>query len=720
MAVAFIYLVVVVVYLTVIISTIFNKPMSISLPGLENGTSEFTGLSYETLRANLYSNYSLDYTTKEQTDFAYVFGVLFSSVTGILAGANMSGELKKPSRSIPLGTLSAVAFVFFVYFSEAFFIAASCKHELLIYHYQVLQAINLWGPFLPMGILAATFSGELSTMIGSSRVLKALADDDLFGPLLGFVKRGTTKSGNPIAAVIVAFVIAELTLLVGSLNKIAPLVTIFYLLAYFGVNLSCLALDLASAPNFRPTFKYFTWHTSLIGMIGAIAMTFIVSVKMASIAIALLIGLIAVLYFRDFSPEWGSISQALIFHQVRKYLLLLDTRKDHVKFWRPQILLLVSNPRSCIPLIDFVNDIKKGGLYVIGNVKKGTIESYDEDPCYKESSQWVTLVDNMRIKAFVELTLTSTIKEGINNLIRLSGLGGMKPNTIILGFYDSLMPEDLLKDRPFLRRRKLLNYGLNNNNYSSTSFQNIMNSFGFDNLRQTDDEKQLSLDDYVDIIRNINKLKKNVCIARKFNTLKKETLVAKGKPFYIDVWPINFLVPELCTQLDSTSLFMLQLACILNMVSVYRRAVIRVFLCTDNIDFSENARRKSRLDDLLNQLRIHASSSLVQLDNVKNLLNRHPISETDLARLSQNGTNPELLYVSDTYLKAVNQLIREHSDQSSLCFLYLPSPPTLTQTQIDANSELNKRYMKVIELISDSLPPCLFVNGVSCVTSTYL
>ena len=101
------------------------------------------------------------------------------------------------------------------------------------------------------------------------------------------------------------------------MNKIAPMVTIFYLLAYFGVNLSCLALELASAPNFRPTFKYFTWHTALLGMIGSIAMTFIVSIQFASVAIALLIGLIAVLYFREFSPEWGSISQALIFHQVR-------------------------------------------------------------------------------------------------------------------------------------------------------------------------------------------------------------------------------------------------------------------------------------------------------------------------------------------------------------------------------------------------------------------
>lgn len=143
------------------------------------------------------------------TNFAYIFGILFSSMTGIMAGANMSGELKKPSKSIPLGTMSAVLFVFVVYFSENLLLAGSCERIVLVNNNQVLQHIVFWGPLIPIGIIATTFSGELSALIGSSRVLKALADDEIFGSLLKFVKFGKTKSGNPWVAVVVSFIISE-------------------------------------------------------------------------------------------------------------------------------------------------------------------------------------------------------------------------------------------------------------------------------------------------------------------------------------------------------------------------------------------------------------------------------------------------------------------------------------------------------------------------------
>jgi potassium/chloride transporter 9 len=185
-------------------------------------------------------------------------------------------------------------------------------------------------------------------------------------------------------------------------------------------------------------------------------MCFIVSAVFASIAIGILTLLIAVLHLRDFPrASWGSISQALIFHQVRKYLLLLDPRKEHVKFWRPQMLLLVSNPRSAINLIDFVNDMKKGGLFILGHVKINSTNEDSNDICSQESPYWISLIDQMKIKAFVDMTSAPTIRDGVVQLIRLAGLGGLRPNTIILGFYDHSIPEDKLSTHSFYKRRWL-------------------------------------------------------------------------------------------------------------------------------------------------------------------------------------------------------------------------------------------------------------------------
>ena len=110
--------------------------------------------------------------------------------------------------------------------------------------------------------------------------------------------------------------------------------------------------------------------------------------------------------------------QALIFHQVRKYLLLLDVRKEHVKFWRPQMLLLVDNPKSSCSLIQFVNRMKKSGLYIIGHVTVGDFDSQVKDPTVDQHLAWMDLISHLNVKAFVDLTVASTVGAGAQHVIR--------------------------------------------------------------------------------------------------------------------------------------------------------------------------------------------------------------------------------------------------------------------------------------------------------------
>ncbi|XP_051176737.1 solute carrier family 12 member 9 [Leptopilina boulardi] len=715
---------------SVVISFLVKGPMEVLIPEanklVRNETTivngSYTGLLSSTLMDNLYANYSADYSSGGvMSDFASVFGVLFSGVTGIMAGANMSGELKNPGHNIPKGTLSAVCFTFVCYILLSVLTAATTSRFLLQNNFLYMMPINIWPPFVAVGILTATFSAALSNLIGSSRVLEALAKDNIFGSGLNYVTKGTWR-GNPLAAVLTSWTLVQTILLIGSLNVIAQINSVLFLLSYLATNLACLGLELASAPNFRPTFNFFTWHTATIGLFGTLIMMFTINSIYASSSIIICLVLVIVLHL--FSPSknaaWGSISQALIFHQVRKYLLMLDSRKDHVKFWRPQILLMVSSPRSSCPLIDFVNDLKKGGLYVIGHVKIGEFAAQNQDPTIDDYPNWLSLIDHLKVKAFVEMTVTKTVREGLHHLCRISGMGAMKPNTIVLGFYDDHAPQDFFKT----------------SQYSTTNFETgtYANGSVFP-LRQSGADKSMDIEQYVGMCSDVLKMKKNLCLCRNFHSLDKLQFVKNSNFKYIDVWPVNFFQPTDQDPFDTTSLFMLQLACIINMVPVWKNLHLRVFHCeiSDNLNVAESTSsieeapkcsNELKLKKLLNMLRISASITKIpnwaaQVGGLKGrpLVGSKQDAESSLFE-SSDSADVVPSNVSRAYILNCNQLIQQHCSQTAAIFMYLPAPP-ISNTWGGKNV-VQQQYLQLLTELTADLPPTILVHGVSAVTSTTL
>lgn len=685
----------------------FNVTYANSTQMTFNGT--FTGLAANSLAgiserwsANLYPNYRQDCEDPDaEVGFFKVFGVLFSGVTGIMAGANLSGDLLAPGKSIPRGTLSACAFTFSTFILLTLLTALTCDPALLHNECMYMVDFTFWKPFVLVGVILATWSASLSNMIGGSRVLQAVAEDTLLGPFLTFINRGTVNN-NPITAVIVTFGWVELVFLMGGLNVIAQLCSVLFLLSYTCVNLACLGLDLASAPNFRPTFKYFSWHTSLVGLIGTTTMMFFISPLFAAVAILLCLSLILALNF--FSParnaNWGSISQALIFHQVRKYLLLLDPRKSHIKFWRPQILLLVHNPRSSCSLIDFVNSMKKGGLYVLGQVHLGSLADSPMDPLAELSQDWLALVDHLKVKAFVELTLEQTVRRGVEQLVRVAGIGAMKPNTILLGFRDLTSHSDDLSSpgSPFF-------------------------STQFDSLLRTDSSgERISAVEYVGIIQDTLKLDKNIGLCRNFQMLDRAEVfsselkfrVRAGKKKYLDVWPVNFLSSEETNVADNTSLFMFQLACIVNMVPKWKKHRLRVFMCARAADMNVASKEKE-LQRLLEVLRIKAETYVLVWDHLATMLEG---GETEKMTNNHNEeSTPEMIgqvtpEITEEYMKEANEFIRVKCAETAVSFIYLPRPSVSPTEQAP--------YLSWLEVLTRGLPPTILVHGVSPVITTTL
>ncbi|XP_032872207.1 solute carrier family 12 member 9, partial [Amblyraja radiata] len=250
-----IFLMVHVVLITIFVSFFAVAPKTIWIVKQSGNTSHtiltnYTGFNLATLKRNFMDDYSVDYTTGSVMTFATVFAVMFNGCTGIMAGSNMSGDLKNPSYAIPKGTIIAVIYTLLVYLLLFLMVSFTCDRVLLQEDYGFFRQINIWPPFVVIGVYGASLSASMSTLIGASRILHALAWDDLFGVLLSPAKR-TSKTGNPWVAVLYTWLLVQFVLFAGKLNTIAGIVTIFFLMAYAAVDLACLSLEWASAPNFR-------------------------------------------------------------------------------------------------------------------------------------------------------------------------------------------------------------------------------------------------------------------------------------------------------------------------------------------------------------------------------------------------------------------------------------------------------------------------------------
>ncbi|CAL8350421.1 unnamed protein product [Lota lota] len=714
-------------------------PSAVVLPGNSSGSiAIFTGFKLDTLVGNLGGGYVVDYTTGKMMNFATVFAVVFNGCTGIMTGSNISGDLKNPSYSIPRGTITAVIFTFIIYNLLMVMAACTCDRVLLQRDYNYLSDINVWHPFVTVGVYCSTLSAAMSSLIGASRILYALAKDDLFGRVLSPAKR-TSSRGNPWVAVLLSWFLVQLVLFAEKVNTIAGIATIFFLLVYAAVDLACLALEWASAPNFRPTFRYFTWHTCVLGIMGCVVMMFLINAIYASASIAFMLLLLLLIHYLSPTSSWGYISQALIFHQVRKYLLMLDVRKDHVKFWRPQVLLMVSNPRTSVGLITFINDLKKSGLYVLGHVQLGELNTLPSDPLQSQYDSWLSLVDHLNIKAFVNLTLATSVRHGIQHLLFISGLGGMRPNTLVLGFYDNHPPED-----------KLLGQALSSSSSSSGPWDpedhhrgQQQTPFHFASLRGSGGAasgRTMEPQEYVAVIADAVKMLKNVALARYFHDFQRARALSpavKGAGVYVDVWPVNLLRPDSARYVDTCSLFLLQLACVLNMVRAWRRARLRLFLCVEEGRSLQGTREK--LGQLLKELRIQATVYTVPWDSQVALhwqrqgrarkkppcpAEERPEEEEEEEEQEEEEEEEEeeeyansfpsnAARLSDDYLLAVNRLILDQPCLSpAVRFLYLPRPP--------ADTRRYTAYLHQLDLLTLNLGPTLLIHGVTPVITTDL
>ena len=231
----------------------------------------------------------------EDGNFWFVFAIFFPAVTGIMAGANLSGDLKDPRKSIPLGTLTAIGVTMLIYISMAYVAARFIPAEELRNNQMAIVDHAFSSPLVLMGILAATYSSALGSILGAPRILQALSENKTVPFYNFFVKK---RNGEPINAMIFTALIIEVALIYGNLNMLAALITMFFLITYGMINLVVFIQQNMKIISFRPTFKV-PWFVSFIGAAGCVFIMFLINSIFSIVAL----GIIIALYF---SLEKGS------------------------------------------------------------------------------------------------------------------------------------------------------------------------------------------------------------------------------------------------------------------------------------------------------------------------------------------------------------------------------------------------------------------------------
>jgi amino acid transporter len=199
-----------------------------------------------------------------RADFWVVFAVFFPAVTGIMAGVNMSGDLKEPGRAIPRGTLLAVLVGYVIYMSLPIFLSLRADAEHLIREPLIMRRMALWGDAIVLGVWGATLSSAVGSILGAPRVLQALARDGVLPNSLRWLGRGRGAEDTPRAGTAVTLGIALVAVAMGNLNLIAPVLTMFFLTTYGVLNVSAGVEKFLKSPSFRPIFRVH-WSLSLLG-----------------------------------------------------------------------------------------------------------------------------------------------------------------------------------------------------------------------------------------------------------------------------------------------------------------------------------------------------------------------------------------------------------------------------------------------------------------------
>jgi amino acid transporter len=495
----------------------------------------------------------------QSLDIWVLFAIFFPAVTGFTQGVSMSGDLKDPGRSLPMGTFLAVGISILVYFGAAILFAGVLPKEMLVQDYNAMKRVARFNFLIDAGVVAATLSSAMASFLGAPRIFQSLAKDRIFPILLPFAK-GDGPLDNPRRAVLLSAAIALGTIGLGQLNLIARVVSMFFLISYGLLNYATFYEARTASPSFRPKFKWFDLRLSLLGFLACLLVMLAIDYKVGLIAVSILFAIHQYLKRTSGPARWADSRRSYYLQRTRENLLNAYIEPEHDRDWRPQILAFSKYAERRPGLLRFASWIEgKSGLTTVVKILEG--EGVKMLKLQEESeSELRSDIAAHGFAAFPLVVFAPDLDIALNTLIQSTGIGPLKANTILLNWLD---PESEITNE-----QRKINLGRN--------------------------------------LRAAYRLGRNIVVLDadedKWNVLEN----IPGEDRRIDVWWLN----------DATSRLMLLLGYLITRSEPWDAAKIRVLAAGYNADTPENLRD---LKNNLEEARIEAEPIIVTNTDIDKL-----------------------------------------------------------------------------------------------------
>ncbi|HSF86837.1 MAG TPA: amino acid permease, partial [Acidimicrobiia bacterium] len=382
--------------------------------------------------------------------FWATFAIFFPAVTGFTQGVSMSGDLRSPGRSLPRGTFAAVGLSTVVYVSLAILLAATVPLQTLIDDTGALGSVASLGFLVDAGVIAATLSSAMASFLGAPRILQSLASDRVFPVLHPFAK-GHGPTSNPRRGVLLSLAIALITISLGNLNVIAPVVSMFFLISYGLLNYATYYEANAASPSFRPRFRFFNRRLSLLGAIACLGAMLAINPVAGLAAVIVMFGIHAYLARRPHPERWVDAAHSHYFQRAKQSIRQMGNETTNSRNWRPQVLAFSADSARRLRLMRFAAWLEgASGLSAVAQVVQGSgALKRQERAEVQEAMRAEASTEGLDVHCLA--VLAPDAMEALPIIVQSFGVGPINANTVLFGWPEHADPRGVGDYRRLLR-----------------------------------------------------------------------------------------------------------------------------------------------------------------------------------------------------------------------------------------------------------------------------